>query len=261
MIIVGERLNSSRRPVFHALDQKDKKYLVDQAQKQEKAGASYIDLNTAALLEKEVKTLKWAISFLQKEVKIPLSIDTPNPEAMEEGLKNHKGQALLNSLSGETRRIKSILPLVKEYKPRVIVLCLDDDGLPKTADKELAIAKKMISLLEKEGVSPEDIFIDPLVRPIGVDQESGKLFLESLEKIKKNLPSVKTIAGISNVSFGLPRRKLINRVFLILALQRGLDAAILDPLDKEILTTLGSVEALLGKDPALKKYLKQIRKI
>ena len=135
MIIVGERLNSSRRPVFHALDQKDKKYLIDQAQKQEKAGASYIDLNTAALLEKEVETLKWAISFLQKEVKIPLSIDTPNPEAMEEGLKNHMRQALLNSLSGETRRIKSILPIVKEYKPRVIVLCLDDDGLHKTADK------------------------------------------------------------------------------------------------------------------------------
>lgn len=259
MIIVGERLNSSRRPVFQALNNKDKKYLIDQAQKQEKAGASYIDLNTAALLDKEEETLKWVIPLLQKEVNIPFSIDTPNPEAMDEGLKNHNRQALLNSLSGEAERIKAFLPLIKEYRPRVIVLCLDDSGLPKTSDQELSIADKMLSLLEKEGVSPEDIFMDPLVRPIGVDQSAGELFLESLEKIKKNLPSVNTIAGISNVSFGLPRRKLLNRVFLTLALHRGLDAAILDPLDREILAALSSAEALLGKDPALKNYLKSIR--
>lgn len=259
MIIVGERLNSSRRPVLEALNRKDKKYLVDQAKKQEEAGASYIDLNTAALLDKEVQTIKWAIPLLQKGVNIPISIDTPNPQAMEEGLKIHKGQALLNSLSGESNRIKALLSLIKEYRPRLIVLCLDDKGLPKTSDKELSIAKKMVNLLDKEGVNHEDIFIDPLVRPIGFDQNAGELFLESLEKIKKNLPSVNTIAGVSNVSFGLPRRKLLNRAFLVLAIQRGLDAAILDPLDREILTALRSAEALLGKDTALKNYLTLIR--
>ena len=259
MIIVGERLNSSRRPVLEALNKKDKKYLVGQAKKQEKAGASYIDLNTASLLYKEVEILKWVIPLLQKDVTIPFSIDTPNPEAMREGLKNHKGQALLNSLSGETKRIKALLPLIKEYRPRVIVLCLDDNGLPKTSDKELSIAEKMVNLLEKEGVNHGDIFIDPLVRPIGIDQKAGELFFESLEKIKKNLQSVKTIAGVSNVSFGLPKRKLLNRAFLILGLQKGLDAAILDPLDREILAALHSGEALLGKDPDLKKYLAFIR--
>ena len=259
MIIVGERLNSSRRPVLQALNKKNKKYIIDQAQRQEKAGTSYIDLNTAALLDKEVQTLKWAIPLLQKEVDIPFSIDTPNPEAMEEGLKIHKGQALLNSLSGEAERIKAFLPLIKEYKPRVIVLCLDDEGMPETSDKELSIAWKIVTLLDKEGVNHEDIFLDSLVRPIGIDQKAGELFLESLEKIKKNLPSVNTIGGVSNVSFGLPRRKLLNRAFLVLSLQRGLDAAILDPLDKEILAALRSAEALLGKDPALKNYLTFIR--
>jgi 5-methyltetrahydrofolate--homocysteine methyltransferase len=259
MIIVGERLNSSRRSVLDALNRKDKKYLVDQAKKQENAGASYIDLNTAALFDKEVQTLKWAIPFLQKELNIPLSIDTPNPEAMEVGLEIHKGQALLNSLSGEAERIKAFIPFIKNFKPRIIVLCLDDDGLPETSDKELSIARKMVDLLDKEGVKGEDIFIDPLVRPIGVDQKAGKLFLETLEKIKKNLPSVNTIAGVSNVSFGLPRRKSLNRAFLVLAIQRGLDAAILDPLDKEILAAVRSSEALLGKDLSLKKYLNFIR--
>lgn len=259
MIIVGERLNSSRQSVLRGLKQRNEEFLIGEAQKQKNAGASYIDLNTAALLDKEVETLKWAIPLLQKEVSLPLSIDTPSVEAMEEGLKVHKGQALLNSVSGETKKIKLILPLIIRHSPRVIALCLDDNGMPMKSDQELMIAERIVSLLEKEGVKPDDIFIDPLVRPIGVDHTAGELFLDSLEKIKKNLPQVKTIAGVSNVSFGLPHRKLLNRTLLVLALQKGLDAAILDPLDKEILAATQSAQALLGKDISLKNYLAAIR--
>lgn len=259
MIIVGERLNSSRPPVFKALEEKDERFLIKEAKRQEEAGASYIDLNTAALLDKEIETLRWAIPLLQKELKVPLSIDTPNPEAMEEGLGLHKGQALLNSLTGERERIKAFLPLIKEYKPCIIVLCLDDTGLPKTSDKELSIAQRMVELLNKEGIEPGDIFIDPLVRPVSVDQGAVNLFLESLEKIKKNLPKVKTIAGISNVSFGLPQRRLLNRTFLTLAISKGLDTAILDPLDKKIFSAIHSARAILGRDPSLRNYLAFVR--
>lgn len=259
MIIVGERLNSSRPPVFKALDEKNERFIIEEAKRQEEAGASYIDLNTAVLIDKEIDTLKWAIPLLQKELTVPLSIDTPNPEAMEEGLSLHKGQALMNSLTGEPEGIKTFLPLIKKYKPRIIVLCLDDAGLPKSSDKELSIAQKMVELLDKEGVEPENIFIDPLVRPVSVDPSAADLFLESLEKIKKNLPEVKTIAGISNVSFGLPQRRLLNRTFLTLAISKGLDAAILDTLDKKIFSAIHSAQALLGKDPSLKKYLAFMR--
>jgi len=259
MIIVGERLNSSRKPVFQALQKKDEKFLLNEALKQEQAGASFIDLNTAALLGKEVETLKWTIPLLQKKLSVPLSIDTPNPQAMEEGLRIHQGKALLNSLSGEIKKIKSIVPLIKEYKPYVITLCMDERGLPKSSEEELSIAIKMVNLLEKEGINLEDIFIDPLVRTIGADQEAALLFLESLQKIKKNMPEVKTIAGLSNVSFGLPNRSLINSTFLALALQAGLDAAIIDPLDKKLIASLYSAQALLGKDPSLKNYLKAVR--
>ena len=260
MIIVGERLNSTRKPVFQALNLKHDKYLLSEALKQERAGADYIDLNTAALLEHEIPTLKWAIPLLQKKLSVPLSIDTPNPEAMAEGLRIHEGRALLNSLSGESQRIKSFLPLIQKYKPRVIILCLDDKGIPANSDQELLIAEKMVGLLSKKGTKAEDLFIDPLVRPIGVDPTAGKIFLEALQKIKKNLPQVKTIAGISNISFGLPRRKLLNRTFLILALQKGLDAAILDPLDMEIIASLFSTQALLGKESAMKNYLGYTRR-
>ena len=259
MIIIGERLNSTRSQILQALESKDEKYLVDEAKKEEAAGANYIDLNAAALLDKEAETLCWAISVLQKELNIPLSIDTPDPRVMEEGLKIHKGQAIMNSLSGETKKTRALLPFVRKYRPRVIALCLDDEGLPQNSDKELSIAARMVSLLEKEGLRQEDIFLDPLVRPVGADQKAGELFLESLEKIKKNFPQVRTVAGISNISFGLPRRKLLNRTFLVLALRSGLDAAILDPLDKEIIAALSAAEAFLGKDPSLKNYLKFIR--
>jgi 5-methyltetrahydrofolate--homocysteine methyltransferase len=178
---------------------------------------------------------------------------------MEAALNIHQGRALLNSLSGDAKCLREMIPLIRDYRPRVIALCLDESGPPQSADHALSKAERMVGLLAREGVSPEDIFIDPLVRPIGVDSNSGALFLESVERIKKNLPDVKTIAGLSNVSFGLPQRRQLNRTFLALALSRGLDAAICDPLDDELQATLHAAQALLGKDPSLKKYLKAFR--
>jgi 5-methyltetrahydrofolate--homocysteine methyltransferase len=136
---------------------------------------------------------------------------------------------------------------------------LDENGPPNSASCALELAEKLVTLLTKEGSSLEDIFIDPLVRPIGADAKVGTIFLESLEKIKVHLPGVKTIAGLSNVSFGLPQRKLLNRTFLVLAIQNGLDAAICDPLDAELQAALRAAQALLGGDPSLKNYLRFIR--
>jgi 5-methyltetrahydrofolate--homocysteine methyltransferase len=260
MIIVGERLNSSRKPVLQALEKKDKNYLLEEALKQEEAGASFMDLNTASLLNKEVEALKWIIPLLQEKLSIPLSIDTPNPEAMEEGLKIHKGKALLNSINGEKERIKSLLPLIKEYKPAIIILCLDEKGLPKSPGCVLSIASRMVDLLEKEGIDIDDIFIDPLVHPVSIEPDAALLFLESLRRIKERMPELKTIAGLSNISFGLPQRRLLNRIFLSIALLNGLDAAILNPLDAKLLHTISATEALLGKEPSLQNYSREKRK-
>lgn len=259
MIIVGERLNSSRKAVFEALEEKDEYFLLDQALKQEQAGADYIDINSAALVDREIEILRWAIPLLQGQLKVPLSIDTPNPEAMEQALRAYKkGRPLLNSLTGETKNIQNLSPLIREFKPKVIVLCLDDHGFPKTPDEAVSVASRMAEFLQKEGLTTEDFFVDPLVRPAGVSWQAVPLFLKSIEAIKKNLPRLKIIAGISNVGFGLPHRRLLNRALLTLALQQGLDAAIIDPLDIELQSELFASEALLGNDPAFKKYLKFI---
>lgn len=259
MIIVGERLNSSRRAVFQALNNRDEEFLLKEALKQQQAGSDYLDLNAAALLDQEVATLTWAVPLLQKAVNISLSIDTPNPEAMAAGLRLHRGRAFLNSLSGEARRLDSFLPLIKEYRPRVVLLCLDDTGIPRDPKTELDIAKRVTERLVTSGIALEDIFIDPLVHPIGVDQTAVRLFLDSLQMIKTEIPAANTIAGISNVSFGLPQRSLVNRTLLVMALQIGLDAAILDPLDKGIQASLVSAQALLGMDMSLRNYLSFIR--
>lgn len=261
MITIGERLNSSRESVCEAFLKRDTNFLLDEARKQQEAGTHFIDINAAALLEKEIETLRWAIPLLQQEVTIPLSLDTPSPEAMGEALRVHKGRALLNSLTAEHTRMKSLLPLIRAYRPWVIVLCLDEEGIPSSIDRVLSIAEKMVELLVREGLSREDIFIDPLVRPVGVDQNAAMLFLDSLEALKEEIPGVKTIAGLSNVSFGLPRRRLLNRTLFVLAAGRGLDAAILDPCDPEIQGVLAAATALLGKDSSLKNYLKYARSL
>lgn len=259
MIVIGERLNSSRRAVLEALRARDEAYLVGEARAQQAAGASYIDLNAAALLDREIETLAWAVPLLQRELEVALAIDTPRAEAMEAGLRLHKGTAVLNSLTGETGSLRRLLPVVREHKPRVIALCLDDEGIPATADREVAIARRLVETLEGEGVAPQDIFIDPLVRPVGVDPDATTQFLTALEAIKRHLPQVKTVAGISNVSFGLPLRRVLNRALLMLVLDKGLDAAILDPLDKDMMSTLAAGRVLLGKDPGYKDFLRLAR--
>jgi 5-methyltetrahydrofolate--homocysteine methyltransferase len=259
LIIVGERLNSSRGVVLEALQKKDTEYLCGQALAQEKAGASFIDLNAATMMDKEIEAICWAVPLIQRAVKTPLALDTPNPDAMEAAIKIHQGRALLNSLSGERAALDALLPLIKRYRPRVIALCLDKDGPPENADAAVSRARRMADILQSAGLHLEDIFIDPLVRPIGIDHNSGMVFLESVARIKSSLPGIKTIAGVSNVSFGLPQRRLLNRTLLILAMAKGLDAAICDPLDGDIQALLAASEALLGRDPSLKKYLSYIR--
>jgi len=210
-------------------------------------------------LDGEIEGLRWAIPLLQCELNIPLSIDTPNPRALEAALKIHKGRALLNSVTGEKSSLDAIIPIIREFKPLVIALCLEESGPPTSADIALARAQRLSEVLARAGLQPEDIFFDPLVRPIGVDAASGALFFGSVEMLKREMPHVKTIAGLSNVSFGMPQRRLLNRTFLSLAMARGLDAAICDPLDGELQASIHAAAAMLGQDPSLKRYLRYSR--
>lgn len=262
MIIIGERLNSSRKSVLKAFQNKDEQFIISEARKQKEAGADYLDVNTAMMKEEEVKTLKWVIPLIQNEIDIPIAIDTPNPVAMEAGLKSHKGRALINSINGKKQELEEFIPLIGKYNAKAVIMCLDDSGLlkPKPVLTRVQIAMKILDKIKAGGIKFDDVFVDPMVQPIGIDANNGVVSLDSLRLLKNFLPSIKTIAGISNVSFGMPGRQLLNRIFLALAIQIGLDAAILDPLDENIMETLLAAKTLLGKDPSCKEYIDHMRK-
>lgn len=260
LVIIGERLNSSRKAVLKAFQDKNEQFIINEAKKQKEAGANYLDVNASMMMEKEIETLKWVIPLIQNEIDIAIAIDTPDAAAMEAGLKAHKGRALINSFTGEKQSFKKFAPLVKKYNAKAIVMCLDEQGIIQSAISRFLVAIKIIEQLQGTGVDLNDIFIDPIVRPIGIDANNGVIDLDSLRLMKSFLPSIKTLAGISNVSFGMPERQLLNRVFLTLAIHTGLDAAIIDPLDKNIMEAIVTAETLLGKDPSCKNYLDYIRK-
>jgi cobalamin-dependent methionine synthase I len=260
MIIVGERINSTRVPIRQALEAGDHALLVEEGRKQWAAGADYLDVNTATMLDGEVECMTSLVTRLQEFVPgALLAIDSPNAEALEAGLRAHRGRAMLNSLTGEQSRIDAVLPLIREFRPRVIVLTMDDEGLERDAEKRFAIGARLIERLARDGVAPEDIFVDPLIFPVSAEPDAALIALDIMDRLKAGYPGVHAIAGVSNVSHGLPVRRHINQVFMVMAMSRGLDAAIVDPLDPRMMANVLTARLLLGQDAGGKAYLSAYR--
>lgn len=256
--VIGERINSSRAPIARALASKDETSIREEAKLQKEAGANMLDVNCAFNSKDEVLDMEWLVKIVQEETGLPLSIDSPDPKVIEAGLREHKGKALINSITLEENRAESILPLVKKYNAEVIVLTMDEKGMPSTAGDRLNLVERALKLAEKNSISTENLYIDPLVRPISSEPKQALEVIESVRVIKGKY-NVKTICGLSNISFGLPQRCTLNAVFLAMMLSAGLDAAILDPIDKKIKAALKASDALLGKDNFCREYIKSYR--
>ena len=260
MIIVGEKINSSSKIINEAINKRDAGFIARMAREQCDAGADYIDLNAGIFYEDESERLAWLVSTVQMETGARLSLDTANGDALRSALAiNKNGKPLINSITAQTQRFRSFLPLIKEFNASVVALCMDDGGLPATADERADIAGKLIEKLTGAGVKPEDIFLDPVVCPIGTDPRACVIVLETIKKIKMRWPGARIVCGVSNISYGLPARRLMNRTFLAAAIIAGLDCAILDPLDDAVLRTIYAAEALAGVDINCEEYLKKYR--
>ena len=260
MIIVGERINSTRKPIQPAMAARDEAFLLREAKEQWGAGSHYLDVNTATLLEGEAECMTWLVELIQAAIPGALvSIDSPSAPALEAGLRAHRGQAMLNSITGEKKRIEELLPLVREHRPRVIALTMDDGGLHRDAQKRFEIGAMLIERLAGAGIPAGDIFVDPLVFPVSAEEDAGGIALDIMDKLRAAYPGVHTICGLSNVSYGLPVRKLVNQVYMIMAMARGLDAVILDPLDQRMMAQVQTARLLLGQDPGCKGYLTAYR--
>jgi cobalamin-dependent methionine synthase I len=260
MIIIGEKINSTLKAIRPAMEARDAAAIKDLARRQVEAGACFLDVNAGMFYDNEIEILEWLIATVQAEVDTPLAIDSPNPKAILAGLKaNRGGKPIVNSITGEKERFNSILPLVAEYKTGVIALCMDDRGMPETAAERVEIADTMIKAMTREGVKLEDIYIDPMVRPIGTGSQYGLVALDTIRTVRAEYPGVHFTCGLSNISFGIPARKIMNQVFLVAAMTSGLDGAIMDPLDKKLMTFVYATEALLGVDDYCMNYLEKFR--
>ncbi|MDH3574868.1 MAG: methyltetrahydrofolate cobalamin methyltransferase [Desulfobacteraceae bacterium] len=248
MLIVGENINTSRKRIAEAVEKQDAQFIVQAAKNQADAGADFIDVNAGTFVNRETEYLCWLVKTVQDAVDLPLCLDSPNPEALSEAVKHHRGEPMINSISLEEDRFQGLLPVITSQPCKVVALCMAQTSMPTTTDERVAVAAELIEKLTNAGVALEDIYVDPLVQPVSVDVNMGNAVLEAIQRIMETFPGVHTICGLSNISYGLPLRKLVNRNFLALATARGLSAAILDPTDKRLIATLLSTRMILGKD-------------
>lgn len=261
MIIIGERINSTRARIQEAIKNKDAAYIIKEAVAQLEAGAHFVDVNCAMSLGDEVQDMDWVISVIQSEVRgVSICVDSPNYLAIERALKVYKGIGglFINSITADESRVKNIIPLAVKHNANVIALTMDEGGMPDTAEARRKIAEKILERVKKEGLKEDKLYFDPLTRPVSTEPQQAREFLKSIPMIK-DLGKVKTICGLSNISFGLPDRKLINSVFLAMAVQSGLDAAILDPTEKQVMSAIAASRALICDDEYCSEYIKAFR--
>jgi cobalamin-dependent methionine synthase I len=209
----------------------------------------------------EVEDLPWLIQLIQKEVSILLMIDSSNPEALKAGLSiyQHEEVPILNSISGEKEKWSRLFPIVVKNKCKVVVLCMDDQGIPKTTQERVVIASRLLQDLTQAGIPSDHIYLDPLVLPVGVEPEAASVTLETIKILRSMFSKSHIICGASNVSMGLPGRKLINRTFLTMAIFTGLDALLIDVRDQALMSSIYASQILVNQDPYCAQYLKAFR--
>jgi 5-methyltetrahydrofolate corrinoid/iron sulfur protein methyltransferase len=261
--IVGELINTSRKEVNEAVENRDEETIRRLAREQAEAGATYVDVNCGSRIGDEGEVMEWLMGIVQDEIDLPLCVDSPDADVLRIGLENYdqnRGPAIINSISGEDGRYETIFPVVEKYGTRVVLLCMDSSGMPDTADDRMKVVDTLYARLKADGVEDDRMFFDAVVKPISAVNSAGLEVLETNRRIKEKYPEVHQILGLSNISYGLPRRARLNRVFTVQTMAMGVDGYILNPTLKDTMADIITAQALLGKDKYCKSYIKADRK-
>lgn len=277
LLTIGERINATRKAVAAAVAARDATAIRHEADIQIQSGALMLDVNGGTTPETETDNVTWLVDVVARHTSAPLCIDTASPEALEAGIEAllaARGAAppahwelapglpwlLINSISAETERYAAVLPLVKKYNCAVVGLCMGDGVMPDSARARVDLAGALIARLAADGVAAPRIYIDPLILPVGVDQANGPAALRAVAAIKQDHPDVRTVCGLTNASFGLPARQLLNRTFLTLLIGAGLDAAIVDTTSAKMNSAMLAALALCGRDLYCAEFIGAFRK-
>ena len=254
-IIIGERINPTGKKRFkQALRDNDMDYILSQGLEQEDAGADILDVNVGLPEIDEPKMMHDVVTRLQGVTGLPLQLDTTDITALEQGLRYYNGKAMINSVNGKQEVIESVMPLVKKYGGVLVGLALDEDGIPETADGRIAVAEKIYQAADKYGIPRKDIVIDGLCMTISSDSSSAVTTLETIRRIRDEYNG-HSILGVSNISFGLPQRQIINSYFLTMAMQNGLSFAIMNPNNDQMMAAYRAFVALSDLDPQCMNYI------
>jgi 5-methyltetrahydrofolate--homocysteine methyltransferase len=256
MIIIGNLITTSRQEVEEAFQQKKEKIIKQLALAQKKAGCAYINVFTGTRREKEKDYLVWSIPLIQAASELPISVNSSRAEVLSAALKIHRGPALLNALSGKKDELEEIIPLIYQFRPRVVVTCLDDSGPPDTPDRTVQIADKILNrlLAAVPDFPAGDVYLEPVVQPLAAFPRAARLYLESVLLMRKKFPGFKIMANLANISYGLPKRKYINHAFLSNVIGHGVEVIMADPLQPEFWPVVIISEFLNNYPGAAEKF-------
>ncbi len=261
MFIIGELINGMYQNIGKAIKEKDRAAIQKCALEQIKAGTDALDVNCGPASGHPVSDIQWLVEVIQEVTDKPLSLDSSNPQVIEAGLKVARNKVIINSTTADAEKLDILVPMAKEYNAKLIGLTISSKGIPQNKDQRLELAATIVATCVDKGFPIEDLYIDPIVLPVNVAQAQMQDILESIREFKIiSEPPPKTILGLSNVSQGTTVRSLVNRTFLVMALSFGLDAAILDPLDKDLMDAAISAELILNKNIYCDSYLEAYRK-
>ncbi|MBK5243981.1 MAG: dihydropteroate synthase [Eubacteriaceae bacterium] len=256
MIFIGEKINGTRKIIQQAIIDRDAELIKKTALDQAQAGADYLDVNAGTDPSREKEDMLWLIDVVQSVTDIPICIDSSTPEVIKEAIHAVKATPLINSINGDPKRLESFIPFIKERDCNVIALALDESksGMPKTVEERMIVLENIFKATRAAGITDSKVFIDPLIMAVATDQKAGLIAFESIRAIRKTYPEAHITGGLSNISFGLPNRALVNRTFLTLAVEAGMDSAVVNPDNVPLIESLKATELLLGKDRFCRKY-------
>ena len=255
MIIIGEKLNGSIPSMRKAIAEKDEARIRELARKQSEAGADYLDVCASVAVDAEVETLKWMLDLVQSESDVPICLDSPSPETLVKSLPFCKKPGIINSVSGEGNKIDMIFPAIADTQWGCVALLCDDRGIPKSVEQRMETFEAIMEKAKAYKIAPSRLYIDPLVVTLSTNETALTAFAECTRRVKQQYPEIHITSGLSNISFGLPVRKLINMAFMILAMGAGMDSAIVDPTNRDMLGIIYAAGALLENDEYCLDYI------
>jgi len=249
MFIIGERINGMFRSVAKAIKERDEAAIADLALRQVRAGAHALDLNTGPTEGDPAEVMAWLVRTVQDAVDVPLSLDSPKPAVIAAGLAAARGHCIINSTTGEKARLDILLPMGAESGAGLIALTIDERGIPRNAEARAEIALTIVARTLEAGISPDRLYLDPIVLPVSAAQDQVSAALAAMQTFKSLCePAPHLVVGLSNVSQGTGNRPLVNRTFLVMAMANGLDAAILDPNDQDLMDASRTAGVLLNQE-------------